>query len=68
MTNEEESSMEDDLNWKMTSKYENQIFQQTLVRFYSNLKLELMGSNVQMYEIKITSIGRLPRMEDDLKI
>ena len=68
MTNEDESPMEDDLKWKMTSKYESQIFQQTLVEFYSNLKLQLMGSNVQIYEIKITSIGRLPRMEDDLKI
>jgi hypothetical protein len=46
------------------------ISQQQLVGSYSNLKLELLGSNqsVQRYQMKTASYGRRPPPEDDLKI
>ena len=62
--------MEDDLQWKRTSKYGDRISQQPLVRSYTNLKLKLLGStqSVQMFVMKTTSNGRRPPTEDDLKI
>jgi hypothetical protein len=46
------------------------ISQKQLIGSYSNLKLELLGSNqsVQMYQMKTASYGRRPPPEDDLKI
>ena len=45
---------EDNLNWKMTSKYERQISQQPLIGSYSNLKLKLLVLNimVQRWQMK----------------
>ena len=66
----------DDFQWKRTSKkrwpqiIKSQISQEPLVGSYSNLKLKLKGVNqrVQSCQIKMTSNGRRPEMEDDLKI
>ena len=48
----------------------SRIYQQLLVRSYSNFKLKRLGSNqsVQRYEMKTTVNGRRPQTEDDLKI
>ena len=43
---------------------------QSLVGFYSNLKLKLIGSNhsIKMYKMETTDNGRRPKREDDVKI
>ncbi len=48
----------------------SRISQQPLVRSYSNLKLKLTGLNqrIKRCQMKMTSNGRRPKMEDDLKI
>ena len=69
-------SNEDDLQRKTTTNgrrpqnMKSGISQQPLVGPYSNLKLMLIGSNqsLQRYQIKMTSNGRRPLTEDDLKI
>ena len=50
--------------------FKNQFSQQPLVGSYSNLKLKLIGlsQRVQRCQMKMTSNGRRPKMEDDLKI
>ena len=62
--------MEDDLKWRWPQNMKSWILQQPLVGFYSDLKLMLIGLNqrVQRCQMKITSIGRQPNVEDDLKI
>ena len=69
-------SNEDNLKRKTTSNgrqpqnLKSGISQQPLVGSYSHSNLKLIRSNqsVQRYQIKMTSNGRQPPMEDNLKI
>ena len=66
-------SNEDDLKWKTTlngrwpQNRNSRVFQQPLVRSYSNMKIKLIGLNqrVQSRQMKITSNGIRHKMEDE---
>ena len=62
--------MEDDHQRKTTSKYEKWNISTTTGRILLKFETEAMGSNqsVQRYQMKMTSNGRRPLTEDDLKI
>jgi hypothetical protein len=61
--------MEDDLKWKTTSNIKSEISQQLLVGYSPNFKLRLLWPKrtLQMFQMKTTSNGRWPQMEDYLK-
>ena len=61
--------MEDDLKWKTISNIKSEISQQLLVGSSPNFKLRLIWPKrtMQMFQMKTTSNGRWPQMEDYLK-
>jgi hypothetical protein len=61
--------MEDDRKWKTTSNIKSVISQQLLVGSSPNFKLRLLcpKRTLQMFQMKTTSDGRWPQVEDYLK-